>query len=602
MTDWKSLPTDWNLALMYSGLDDSRIEQDIQAYTVAFKSFAEKWSSDRSYLTDASKLKLALDDFEQLNANFGELTPTYFVYLASKLAEDNTEFKGKLEKYADIEREALDQIRFFELSIAKIPLELQADLVVSPQLQAYKHYLARSFANAKYMLSEAEERIITELAGPIGAWDEMRNTLLSAEVIEFSHPTKGVQKLSYGEVLDLTYDTDKTTRDLAAVKIHKFTTKFAPIMEHELNALLQAKKAKDKLRGFEFPSQARHVADDMETVVVQALQTAVTNNFDIAAQFYKLKAKLLNQEKLSYHERNVPIKLNTTKQEYAYPEAIEMVYQTFNDLDPELGEIVMDFATDGRIDVFPKLNRHSGAFCIHGSKNQPFFVLLNHQNTLRDVTTIAHELGHAANNVFMAKAQNALNFASPLSTAEVASTFMEDFVLERLLANVTPEIEFEILMAKLNDEISTVSRQIACYNFEEELHLTFRDKGYLSKEQIGALFTKHMSAYMGEFVTQDSGSENWWVYWGHIRSYFYNYSYASGLIISKALQAKVKADKTAISQVKQFLGAGSSDSPANIFNQIGIDITTPSFWDEGMNQIRANLTRAEQLAVELKLV
>lgn len=602
MIDWKSLPTSWNLGLMYSGLDDPKIDQDTAAYSAAMKAFADKWQADKSYLADSAKLLEALNDYEALFADFGELTPAYYVYLSSKLEENNAEFKGKLERLNDVEKEAIDRIRFFEISLGKIDPGLQSQLLQNAGLAKYKHFLDRIFTNAKYILSEAEERVITEYSGPIYAWGKMRTGLLSAEPIEFNHPKDGIKKVSYGDLLDLINDQDKTTRDLAAAELHKFLAKFAPIMEHELNALLQARKAFDKLRGYEFPAQARHVADDIETEVVQALQKSVTNNFDMPAKYYELKAKLLKQPKLGYHERNVAIELSHKDKEYSYADSIKLVYETFNDLDPEFGEIVLDFAQNGRIDVFPKLNRYSGAFCIHGAKSQPFYVLLTHANTLSDVSTIAHELGHATNNVLMAKAQNALNFGSPMSTAEVASTFMEDFVLDKLLADATPETQFEILMAKLNDEISTISRQIACYNFEEELHQEFRDKGYLSKEQIGSLFTKHMSAYMGEFVNQDPGSENWWVYWGHIRNYFYNYSYASGLIISKALQAKVKADKSAIAQVKQFLTAGTSASPSNIFKDIGIDITQPSFWDEGMEQVRENLLKAEDLAKALNLV
>ena len=95
-------------------------------------------------------------------------------------------------------------------------------------------------------------------------------------------------------------------------------------------------------------------------------------------------------------------------------------------------------------------------------------------------------------------------------------------------------------MQKLNDDISTIMRQVSCYMFEQELHNNFRKQGYLSKEEIGILFQKHMSNYMGEFVEQSSGSENWWVYWSHIRNFFYVYSYSSGLLISKSLQNSVK--------------------------------------------------------------
>lgn len=601
--DWKNVPVNWDLSLLYAGLDDQRIAGDTKLYEEAISTFVRKWQKDKSFLKNSSSLLTALDELESLFSEYGELKPAYFFYLHLYLAQDNAELKGKLEQLAEVERSAMNKIRFFFLELGKVDQTTQQKFLADKNLQKYKHYLERTFATAKYDLSDAEERVIMELSKPAsGSWHQMRETLLSAEAIDFNHPEKGFQKLSYGEVLDLCSDTNKTVRDLAAVEVHKLVTKFAPIMEHELNAILQTKKASDKLRGYEFPAQSRHIADDIETNVVEALQKAVTDNFQIAREYYELKAKLLKQDKLAYHERNVPIELGAELKEYSYPAALELVHDTFYELDPDFAAHVASFASQGRIDAFPRLNKHDNAFCIHGAKNQPVFILLGHNNRLQDVLTLAHELGHGINFEYIRKAQNALHYSSPTSTAEVASTFMEDFVLERLLKDATPQQQLEIHMAKLNDDISTIIRQIACYNFEIELHDEFRKLGYLSKEQIGEIFKKHMSAYMGEFVTQDEGSQNWWVYWGHIRNYFYNYSYASGLLISKALQAKVREDKESINLVKQFLAAGSSASPASIFKEIGIDISKSEFWTAGLLEIKHGLDRAIELATQLKIL
>ena len=155
------------------------------------------------------------------------------------------------------------------------------------------------------------------------------------------------------------------------------------------------------------------------------------------------------------------------------------------------------------------------------------------------------------------------------------------------------------MMMKLNDDVSTIFRQVACYKFEQALHQEFRDKGYLSKEDIGRLFQKHMAAYMGDSVLQSIGSENWWVYWSHIRMFFYVYSYASGLLISKSLQNSVKQDRVFIEKVKEFLSAGKSDSPKNIFQKLGVDITKKEFWDKGLDEVEALLQETTTLAKKL---
>jgi oligoendopeptidase F len=153
---------------------------------------------------------------------------------------------------------------------------------------------------------------------------------------------------------------------------------------------------------------------------------------------------------------------------------------------------------------------------------------------------------------------------------------------------------------KLNSDVSTIFRQVACYRFEQELHQTFRAKGYLSKNEIGKIFLKHMKSYMGPTVIQSPGAENWWVYWSHIRNFFYVYSYASGLLISKAMQNKVKQDPAFIEKVKVFLAAGSSASPKDIFAKMGIDITDKKFWTNGLTEIDGQLKEAEKLAKKLK--
>jgi oligoendopeptidase F len=179
---------------------------------------------------------------------------------------------------------------------------------------------------------------------------------------------------------------------------------------------------------------------------------------------------------------------------------------------------------------------------------------------------------------------------------------MEDFVLQELLKEADDETRLALMVQKLNEDISTIFRQIACYQFEQELHQLFRQKGYLSKKEIGQLFIKHMKSYLGDSVDFPVGSENWWVYWSHIRNFFYVYSYASGLLISKHLQFFVKKDHQYINKVKEFLSAGLSDSPKNIFKKLGIDISDKKFWLKGVGEIEQLLDETINLAKKLRKI
>jgi oligoendopeptidase F len=308
----------------------------------------------------------------------------------------------------------------------------------------------------------------------------------------------------------------------------------------------------------------------------------------------------MGEKKLKYHERNV--EYGRIDKKYPYDASVRLIRKVFSRLDKQFAEIFEDFIRNGQFDVYPRKGKGSGAFCVHHLISQPTYILLNHADKLSDVLTLAHELGHGINNELIRAKHHSLYFGTPTSTAEVASTFMEDFVLREVLHQADDELRLSIMMMKLNDDISTIFRQAACYRFEQELHQTFREKGYLSKEEIGRLFRKHMAAYMGNAVEQSAGSENWWVYWSHIRQFFYVYSYAGGLLISKSLQNSVQKHPKFIGKVKEFLSAGLSDSPKNIFLKLGIDITDRNFWNRGLDEVETLLLEARELAMKVKKI
>jgi oligoendopeptidase F len=176
---------------------------------------------------------------------------------------------------------------------------------------------------------------------------------------------------------------------------------------------------------------------------------------------------------------------------------------------------------------------------------------------------------------------------------------MEDYVLDEIMEGCDDETRLSILVNRIGGDISTIERQVACYLFEKDIHSAFREKGYLSKEEIGNIFKKNMESYMGKSVEQSPGSENWWVYWSHIRSYFYVYSYASGLLIAKSLQESLKRDSSFIREIKGVLSSGLSKSPHTTFIECGIDISDPGFWNRGLEGVERSLSEAESLARKL---
>jgi len=491
---------EWNFGLLYRNADKKDLEAELGAIKKVNLDFSAKWKGRTDYLEDPEVLKQLLDEDERISATIGTSgKPGYYYWLKYQLEQQNSEIKAELSKIDDIGTFLENELEFITQGISRIPAEKQPLFLNYPGLSGYKHLLQRLFDSAKYLLTEPEEKILNLTAKTAqGNWVSMISDFLSREERKILDEADKEKEANLSEILEAINSTDKKVRDAAGVALNDIFAKHAPAAEYELNSVLHNKKVTDELRGFSRPDMSRHLADDIDTEVVDSLIESVTSRFDISQRFYKLKAKLLGVEKLQYHERNVDY--GNSGEKYDFNKTAGLVSKVFNALDSEFGTIFENFLREGKIDVFPKKGKESGAFCVHMEKDLPVFVMLNHTDRLNDVTTLAHEMGHAINFELMKKEQNALNCGTYTCTAEVASTFMEDFVLDEIEKGVDEARRLEILMERLNGDISSIQRQVACYNFEKDLHTIYRSEGFLPLKRIGELFLKNMGAYMGEAV------------------------------------------------------------------------------------------------------
>ncbi|KKQ41430.1 MAG: Oligoendopeptidase, pepF/M3 family [Microgenomates group bacterium GW2011_GWC1_37_8] len=591
--------TSWNLSPLFKSDYDPKIETNRKQVAKATNKFIIRWKNRNDYLINTKILKEALDEYEKWSRFIGANSQErYYFHLRTSRDQNDPKLKALENKAIEFSKKLENEMQFFELRIAKIDPKQQRKFLEYKPLQPYKHFLEKLFIQSKYHLSESEEKIMNLKSTPAHSnWVKMTQGFLTKEEAKVFDEDGKVKIKTFSDLLGLMKSKNKKTRDSAAKAFNFIQKKYVDVAEHEINSILMDKKINDNLRSFDRPDRSRHVGDDIETEIVDSLVKTVSNHFDIPKRYYKLKAKLLNVPKLAYHERNV--EYGKIDKKYTYEAAVEILSKVFNNLNPEFGNIFKGFVEQGRIDVYPKKNKYSGAFCTYGLLIHPTYSLLNWTNKLNDVLTLAHEMGHGINFELVKAKENALNYGTTVATTEVASTFMEDFVLEELKKDADDELKLALSMMRLNEEISTIFRQVALYNFELDLHKELRVKGYLSEEEIGKLFRKHMVSYMGPYVEQSEGSENWWVSWSHIRYFFYVYSYASGLLISKSLQASVKTDPKFILKVKEFLSAGLSDSPKNIFSKLGIDITDNKFWEKGISEVEYLLLETESLAKKL---
>ena len=582
-----SYKTQWDLSLIYSGLSDTQIETDITYAESVYRAFAKKYSGKTDYLASEEKLAKALKEYVKLiDASVSK--PYIFFHFHHDLDSKNSKVEAKLNMIAERAQKIGNLVVFFSVALSKIPLSLQKKYLNSKVLAPYRYFLSCAFNQGKYMLSEAEEKILNLESLPAHTlWVQGGQKMLAGRTVVWKGKTIPLPE-ALGMLSQL---STKDRRALGNLCRDQFIA-ISEYAESEMNAVVTQKKIEDELRGFSTPYASTVLSYENETETVERLVSVVTKNFKIAHRFYKAKAKMLGLEKLEYVDRVAGI--GATKREYTFETSVEIVRTAFAKVDPIYAKVFESFLENGQIDVYPKEGKRGGAYC-WGTPGMPTFVLLNHTNSFSSVTTMAHEMGHALHSTFSFVGQPPLYREYTIATAEVASTLFENFVFEEIFPTLTAKEQIVALHDRINDSIQTIFRQIACFNFELELHQTIRREGMLPKEAMAKLMNKHMSAYLGPLFTLTDDDGYFFVNWSHIRNFFYVYTYAFGELVSSALYEMYTENPESREKIKQFLSAGGSDSPENIFASIGIDVRNPEFFQKGLKKIEKDIARLETL-------
>ena len=602
MKKLKIKQTTWNLKPLFKSDNDPQIKKKRKTVEKESYKFINKWKNRNDYLKSPKVLKQALDEYEKWICQYGAMgdEEAYF-YLRYYQEQNNSKLKASLGIVQNLSNKISNDIQFFMLRIARIPSKEQGKFLEHKDLKDYRHLLEKIFNESKYLLSEKEEKILNLKSGPAYMnWVNMTEGILSKETRKVLDEDGKRKVKNFSEILSLTTDKKRKVRDQAAKALSDIFYENSDIAEAEMNSIMADKKINDELRGFARPDSSMHLDDDINSKIADNLVAASVERFDISKRYYRLKAKLFKVKKLQYHERNVEYGDVTKK--YSYQQGVNMVFNVFLKTDQELADIFQRFIEDAQIDVYPKKGKSSGCFCFHHLMSQPTYILLNHTGKIGDVFALAHEAGHGINNELMKRNGNALNFGGSCFTAEVSSKLMEAILFEEILNEKDDELRLNTMMMKLNDLIIHVFKTATENKFESEMHYAFRNKGYLSKEEIGQLHKKYAIKYMGNFVEQTSGSENWWMHVSHLRRYFYNYQYSSGILIAETLKSYLKEDPNFIKHIKEFLSIGSKESPDDIFKKLGMNIKNKSFWNKGISEIEDLLDETEKLAKKMRKI
>lgn len=580
--------TRWDLARhYYSSPADPRIDKDIAASERIAEKFKERFDGKRDWLKSPKALLEVLKADERISENDPARKAVRYLHHCQSLDSSDAKVTAKLTLVEERWTKILDLRRFFGLELGKLPKQLQEKFLANKELAPYRYYLQNIFAYGAHRLSADAERVMSLMEGPAHrAWTQATERELGTTSIDFDGEAMPLPKAS-----NLVSRLPLAKRRALHEKVCAALKEIAPLAESEMNAIVSRKKAEDELRGYAKPQDEmiRHNEDDGATVA--ALVKAVTAAFPLAHRFYALKKRYMGLPELRYSDRAT--RDNSYSQPMPFAEATNAVRTALGSIHPRYAAILDAMLAGGQVDSHPRTGKRGGAFC-SSDVGQPTVILLNHTDDADSTATYGHEMGHAIHSE-RSKSQRAIYEGYGLGVAETASTFFERATRDHIRSSAPEEARLAIVHNECQDTVQTVFRQIACFNLESALHTEIRSKGAISVADFLRLHNEHMASYCGPAMKIVEEDGYLFVAWPHLRYFFYVYTYAFGEIVSRALYERVMKDSSYVEQVDRFLSAGGSDSPANIFKAIGIDVSKPSFYREGLASIEKDIDEFERL-------
>jgi oligoendopeptidase F len=585
---------EWNLADLYSGLDDPAIKRDLDKTDADCAAFEADYKGKLADIAGSPQggaaLAEAVRSYEAIDDLMGRLGS-----YAGLIHAGNTVDPVRTKFYGDVQERlttASTHLLFFSLELNRVDDAMLEKAMADPALGHYRPWLEDVRRYRPYQLEDRVEQLFHEKSvTAYSAW----NRQFDATIANLRFKVGG-KSLAIEPVLNLMQDRSGAKRKAAAQALaHTFQENIAQFVLIT-NTLAKDKEIADRWRGFADIADDRHLSNRVEREVVDALVTAVRAAYPrLSHRYYALKAKWFGKKRLPYWDRNASLPAVPTRN-VGWIEARNTVLEAYGAFSPKMAEIAERFFDDRWIDAPVRPGKAPGAFAHPTTPSAHPYVLLNYQGKPRDVMTLAHELGHGVHQV-LAAPNGALMAPTPLTLAETASVFGEMLTFKKLLAATTGKKERKaMLAAKAEDMINTVVRQIAFYTFERAVH-TERRNGELTAERIGELWMDVQRESLGPAIELKPGYENFWAYIPHfIHSPFYVYAYAFGDCLVNSLYAVYEhaADGFA-ERYLAMLAAGGTKHHSELLAPFGLDARDPSFWQGGLGVVERLIDELESL-------
>ncbi|APX11894.1 M3 family oligoendopeptidase [Tateyamaria omphalii] len=580
---------EWNLDDLYTGEDAPELKRDLDWLEDACKSFAADYENKLADL-DAKGLLDCIQRQERINQVAGRVMS----YAGLRYYQLTTD-AGRAKFMSDMQEKITNfttPLVFFTLELNRLDDgHLNGLLDQNADLARYTTVFDKIRAMKPYQLSDEMEKFLHDLGVVGDAWERLFDETIAGLTFDIDG-----EALNIEGTLNFLTDPDRKKRETAARELAEVFSGNIKTFARVHNTQAKEKEILDRWRGMPTAQTGRHLSNQVEPEVVEALRNAVVAAYPkLSHRYYELKRKWLGLEKMQVWDRNAPLPMEDPRV-VNWDEAEQTVMDAYNAFDPRMGDLAQPFFNKGWIDAGVKPGKAPGAFAHPTVTDVHPYVMLNYLGKPRDVMTLAHELGHGVHQV-LAAGQGEMLSSTPLTLAETASVFGEMLTFRKMLDGAKDDAQRKVMLAgKVEDMINTVVRQIAFYDFECKLHEARRG-GELTPEDINAIWMSVQGESLGPAFEFMDGYETFWAYIPHfVHSPFYVYAYAFGDGLVNALYSVYEEGAEGFED-KYFdmLKAGGSKHHKELLAPFGLDASDPKFWDKGLSMISGFIDELEAM-------
>ncbi len=580
----------WSLADLLPEPVDHAVDENLKKLEQAVSEM-EAMRSDMTPQISEEAFKKILATLETINIIMKRLEAYSYLWYA-----ENTQDRAALNLRDRLDRALVglgNRILFFDLWFKELPEEAAARLIA---WSGDMHYALESTRNFKpYTLSEVEETLIN-LKDVNGINALVKIYEMITNHFTFTLEVDGEKKvLARDELIGYVFNASADLRAAAYQELYRIFTESSTIL-----AQIYSHRVRDwhaeavELRHFASPISVRNLGNDLPDQVVDALLEACRKNVGIFQRYFKLKAGWLGLEKLRRYDIYAP--LAESDKQYDFTQAKEMVLDSYREFSPQMAGLAARVFDENHLDSQTRPGKRGGAFCYAPLPGMTPWVMVNYSGKPRDVTTLAHELGHAIHGM-LAGGHSVNTFNPCLPLAETASVFGEMQLTQRLLQQEqNPAVRRDLLAHAIDEAYVNVMRQAYFSLFEKEAHRLIAQGA--SFEQVADAYKANLVEQFGDAVELSDEFRWEWITIPHIyNTPFYTYAYSFGQLLVLALYRQYKLEgATFIPKYLKILAHGGAEAPVKILQEAGLEINTASFWQAGFDVLEEMITELAQSA------